>query len=500
MKKTIRKLSTVLIIALLNILMCSSVIAQAPETMSYQAIVRDAGGNLVVSHAVGMQISILQGSASGPAVYVETQTPTSNANGLVSIEVGGGTVVSGDFSTIDWVIGPYFIKTETDPTGGTGYSIIGTVKLMSVPYALHTKTSEGLKGDLIIADGKVKFNDVINLDPKSSEPINPVEGDMYINSSNNQIYCFLNGEWSQLITANTPIMSTKTITSITSYSAQGGGYITYDRGAAVINRGVCWSTTMDPTINDNFTRDGTGIGDFTSLITGLTANTTYYLRAYATNSVGTGYGNQKQFTTETFTDPRDGKSYEIETIGTQTWMTENLAYLPEVSPPSVGSEAANHYYVYGYDGTDVAAAKATLNYSTYGVLYNYESAKISCPVGWHLPTDGEWIILEMFLGMSTFDSNFYGWRTSGEVGRKLKSTSGWDNDGNGDNTSRFNAVPGGYMYENYFSGINRHTTIWTNTFYNANKPYTRILYDYSNGINRNSEVKNFGLSVRCIKD
>ena len=124
------------------ILMTASVFAQAPEKMSYQAVVRDGSNNLVSSTSVGMQISLLQGSSSGTAVYVETQTPTSNVNGLVSIEIGSGTVVSGTFNTIDWANGPYFIKTETDPTGGTAYTIAGTNELMSVPYALFSANAD----------------------------------------------------------------------------------------------------------------------------------------------------------------------------------------------------------------------------------------------------------------------------------------------------------------------------------------------------------------------
>ena len=130
----------------------ASVFAQAPEKMSYQAVVRDASDNLITNTQIGMQISILQSSASGTAVYVETQEPTTNTNGLVSLEIGSGTVVSGDFTAIDWANGPYFIKTETDPTGGTSYSITGTSQLLSVPYALHAKTAETVTGGITETD------------------------------------------------------------------------------------------------------------------------------------------------------------------------------------------------------------------------------------------------------------------------------------------------------------------------------------------------------------
>ncbi|WP_244954746.1 hypothetical protein [Winogradskyella helgolandensis] len=136
------------------LILTANTFAQAPEKMSYQAVVRDSGDNLVTNQAVGMQISILQGSASGTAVYVETQTPTTNTNGLVSIEIGTGSLVSGNFSTIDWSADSYFVKTETDPTGGTTYTITGTSELLSVPYALHAKTADNaFSGD---------YNDLTN--------------------------------------------------------------------------------------------------------------------------------------------------------------------------------------------------------------------------------------------------------------------------------------------------------------------------------------------------
>ena len=124
-----------------GVLISASVFAQAPQKMSYQAVIRNSSNALITSTPVGMQISILQGSADGTAVYVETQSVSTNTNGLVSLQIGSGTVISGDFSTIDWATGPYFIKTETDPTGGTSYTIAGTNELMSVPYALFSANS-----------------------------------------------------------------------------------------------------------------------------------------------------------------------------------------------------------------------------------------------------------------------------------------------------------------------------------------------------------------------
>ena len=134
-----------LITIIITLVMTSSVFlpqqasAQSPDKISYQAVVRDGSNDLVTNSAVGMKISILQGSASGNAVYEETQTPTTNGNGLVSLKIGEGSVVSGNLSTINWANAPFFIKTETDPTGGSNFSISGTSELLSVPYALYAE-------------------------------------------------------------------------------------------------------------------------------------------------------------------------------------------------------------------------------------------------------------------------------------------------------------------------------------------------------------------------
>lgn len=121
------------------LLLSATLFAQVPQKMSYQAVVRNASGNLVSNSTVGMRISILQGSATGSVVYSETQNPVTNSNGLASFELGMGTVLSGTFSTIDWGnSGPFFVKTETDPAGGSNYSIVGTSEFLSVPYALYS--------------------------------------------------------------------------------------------------------------------------------------------------------------------------------------------------------------------------------------------------------------------------------------------------------------------------------------------------------------------------
>lgn len=112
--------------------------AQVPQKMSYQAVIRNASNALITNSSIGMRISILQGSSIGTAVYVETQTVTTNSNGLVTLEIGTGTVVSGAFSAIAWGTNTYFIKTETDPTGGKNYTILGTSQFLSVPYALYS--------------------------------------------------------------------------------------------------------------------------------------------------------------------------------------------------------------------------------------------------------------------------------------------------------------------------------------------------------------------------
>jgi hypothetical protein len=461
MKKLILSLVAIATISL-------STFGQAPEGFKYQAVLRDAGNTILNNQAVGMRMTIQQGSIGGATVYQETFAPTTNGYGLVNLEIGSGTVVSGDFTTIDWGNGPYFIETAADVTGGTSYTVMGTSRLMSVPYALYAKTSgngqgpqgpagndgadgadgtngtngtdgatgltgpagaqgpqgpagndgavgatgaqgpigltgapgiqglpgndgavgpqgtQGLTGNDGIdgVDGAVgpqgtqgiAGNDGINgaagtqgiqglagndgvgiaqtlsqvgsvvtlsdgggtisVNDTDSDPTNELQvlslsNDTLYLSNGNNVYLgnspgivagstpgemlYWNGsDWVIVnigVTGQTlyycygvptwgPCLAqviTSLIVNITGNEATSGGNVTNDGGSSVIARGVCWGINPSPDLTDNFTSDGSGTGTFNSNMLGLTSFTTYYVRAYATNSGGTTYGNELTF-------------------------------------------------------------------------------------------------------------------------------------------------------------------------------------------------------------
>lgn len=133
------------ILCLITLLLVSAnLFAQAPQKMSYQAVIRNSSNNLVANSPVKMRISILRGSITGTSVYSELHSATTNANGLVSIEIGAGSSPIGTFSSINWGNGTYFLKTETDPTNGTAYSIVGTSQLLSVPFSFYSESTKNI--------------------------------------------------------------------------------------------------------------------------------------------------------------------------------------------------------------------------------------------------------------------------------------------------------------------------------------------------------------------
>jgi len=335
-----------------------------------------------------------------------------------------------------------------------------------------------------------------------------------------------------------PSVTTEDVTNITITTANCGGNVTADGGAVVTARGVCWSTSQNPTTSNSKTTNGTDLGPYTSYITGLSPNTTYYVRAYATNAEGTAYGEeQRTFKTLTasdieygsFTDSRDGHVYKTVTIGEQVWMAENLAYLPSVVGPATGSYTAPYYYVYGYDGTSVATAKATANYTTYGVLYNWTAAMNGaassssnpsgvqgvCPPGWHLPSDEEWTQLETYLTNNgyKYDGSIGGSDVRAKLAVALVANFGWEsstNEGAAGNTdypeyrykSGFSALPGGYRDGGGpFGLIGSYGYWWSSTQSDTNRAWHRALYyDLSSVLRGSYGYKVYGFSVRCVRD
>ena len=210
---------------------------------------------------------------------------------------------------------------------------------------------------------------------------------------------------------------TTTVTSVTSSGAVSGGNITSDGGGTITARGVCWATTTNPTISDNKTTEASGTGSFVSNLTGLLPGTTYYVRAYTTNSAGTGYGNQETFVTLSSIAPIvfnpnltynsvldiNGNIYKTIQIGTQTWMAENL----KVTKYSDGTDIPNVTDNTTWEGLSSGAYCLNINHDAadlkkiYGCLYNWyavNSSRKLCPTGWHVPFDDEWTILTDYLG------------------------------------------------------------------------------------------------------
>jgi uncharacterized protein (TIGR02145 family) len=193
----------------------------------------------------------------------------------------------------------------------------------------------------------------------------------------------------------------------------------------------------------------------------------------------------------TFTDTREtpAKVYKWTKIGTQTWMAENLAYLPSVNDATDKSTTVAKYYVYSYDGTVVADAKASSYYTTYGVLYNWTAAMGVCPTGWHLPSSAEWTTLETYVG---------GLDTAGT---KLKSVSGWTSGITGTDAYGFSALPSGrYDGSDFYDALYDGGYWWSATEYGASIAYGRYMFYNNANVGSYNYIKNFGFSVRCLQD
>lgn len=334
------------------------------------------------------------------------------------------------------------------------------------------------------------------------------------------VRCLRDGGNSSLL----PTVSTMGVTAITATTAVTGGNITDDGGSAVTARGVCWGTSHNPTTSGNHTNDGEGMGSFTSSITGLTAGTTYFVRAYATNSNGMRYGDEVSFSTQipficgtsTVSDV-EGHVYNTVQIGDQCWMRENMratkyADGTSITKASVDQESSTTRYYYDPG-----------NATDYGYLYNWPAAKgpssVSannqgiCPTGWHVPSNGEWTELTQYVGSQ---SNYLCSNNTTYIAKALASTTGWNsssstcavgNTPSSNNATGFSALPAGSHYGSSFSNSGNIARFWSSTEYSSSNAYYRYIgyntasvYSNNDYINYNYDRKNYGYSVRCLRD
>jgi uncharacterized protein (TIGR02145 family) len=463
-----------ILLSLITVFIAAGLSAQAPQRVKYQTVVRNADGTILADEDAYFEISILQYTDDGDVVCIEGFTCHTNDYGLVTFNIGEGDPLEGVFADIDWSDGPYYLKVGIDINMDGFCETTGTSQLLSVPYALHSATVEKLMND------------------------DPVTGDMiyYDGSEWVPVPTGLPGQFLQLQKTNLPAWSgpafptltTESVTFISSSSAISGGNITDDGGGSVQERGVCWSTSENPTITNSKTSNGNGTGSFVSILTGLSPATTYYVRAYATNW-NTGYGDQVSFTTGSGLTDFDGNTYTTVTIGTQVWMTENLKtthFIDGTSIPNVtddGDWAALGTEAYCWYDNEIS------NKDLYGALYNtyaVTSTHNLCPDGWHVSTAADWTTLITFLG------------GAGAAGGKLKEAgiAHW-NTPNTDatNESGFTALPGGHRQV-----AGAFVTKGDYGYWSYPTGCYKVILNNSGGVLSDCVDYQFGFSVRCLQD
>lgn len=297
-----------------------------------------------------------------------------------------------------------------------------------------------------------------------------------------------------------PTVTTSQVSSVTTTTASAGGNVISDGGGIISLTGVCWSTSPNPDVNDDIATNTPGTGSFQTYISGLQPGTTYFIRAFAVNNGGTGYGNEILFTTDL--RDIDGNIYNIVQIGTQFWMRENLRTTTNKYGIAIPNKFADAEW-----GDFTSPAYCWLNNdednrNIYGALYNWYAVGSGslCPSGWHVPSDGEFKTLEVFLGMSQEQADAMLWRGT-DQGTRMKNTSGWPEGGSGTNASGFSGLPGGFRIDTgEFVEYITDGTWWTSSQIDGEHAWMRGLRSERTEVGKNYKNKTNGLYVRCIKD
>jgi uncharacterized protein (TIGR02145 family) len=511
-------------------------------------VIRDYNGELLANRQVGIRIQIKQGTAFGVAVYVETHVSETSDDGLVRLLIGSGTSVQGTFAGIHWENGPWFLQTETDPAGGSDYTILGVNQLLSVPYAEHAKNADTIinlvpetdpvfSGSVargIYESDTTRWNNKLDSENQGLHEVlnrgNDSRGLIISNlaapsdyqdavtkayvdeamASADQVEKMLNnaGLYITRVPDSTdhserPFVLTRDVTNIFFRNASGGGTIGKFNGPAITAKGICWGNNPAPDTSDFKTYDGYGSNDFSSKMTGLLPDTRYFVRAYAQNRSGISYGEEINFTTPkeppygTVLD-KEGHLYQTVIIGDQEWMAENLvtAFYSNGDPiPNVPD--AMEWSQLQYNGAWCDYNNTPSFSKIYGKLYNWHAVadpRNVCPTGWHVPSNNDFIVLTDYLGGPQI------------AGGKLKETGmdHWKSPNTGaTNETGFAFLPSPQRFEsgNFVYEFNRDAGfLWTTTSNNRT-----VGWLWSAGYN-STDMQNFsidmnrGFPVRCIKD
>jgi len=317
-----------------------------------------------------------------------------------------------------------------------------------------------------------------------------------------------------------PTVSTEPVSSITITSAVSGGNVVESGSSAVTARGVCWSTSPNPTVDDNHTTNGSGAGSFTSNISGLSFGVVYYVRAYATNSVGTAYGETFIMTPDScgimVVSDYDGNTYNTVKIGNQCWMKENLrtTHYADGVAISVGNSntSATTGYYYDYSSSGMPLSQRGYLYNWKAVMRNASSSNANpsgvqgvCPTGWHVPSDVEWTQLENYVSSQ---SQYVCGSDNTYIAKALASTIGWNsytenctvgNDQSSNNATVFSAVPVGGCYGSSFNVVGNGACFWSSTQHGY-QAWFRDLYYNGASVDRDYNLKENGRSVRCLRN
>ena len=492
------------------LLFSTIVIAQAPNKMSFQTVVRNNLGKLVVNKSIGVRLSILKttSTGTGTAVYIETHTKASNVNGLLTLEVGTGTVSSGTFATINWSQGPYFLKTEMDVNGGTSYTITGVTEFVSVPYALQAENSINSK----VSDATKTLNNGTNVGDMNYwngttwVPLNVGTEGQTLTICGGKPTWTIGGVCPGTITAlncssatnNGTLTATTTASGVTSVISYTGGNGGPQNGQVVASTGV---TGLTATVQSGNFSNGTGNLTYTITGTPFTSGTASFVLNIGGKTCNlsrtilqptSGYGPN--------ISDIDGNTYKTIYIGTQQWMAENLKTATYNNGTIIPNIVDANQWVNLTSGAWSFYNNDATNNTKHGKLYNWHTVSSTtngniniCPFGWHVPSYDEWNILNDYLGGNSL------------AGGKMKEvgTINWNTPNiDASNSSLFTALPGGFRSGGNFSSLGEFGIWWTSSDLFDNKLNAQgfQLTNNTSYLQWFNSPKSQGFSIRCIKN